>query len=34
MYIVLDGSIVKYEGDQEIERVEAPCIVGEEALLY
>ena len=34
MYIVLDGSIVRYRGIDEIERVDSPCIVGEEALLF
>jgi CRP-like cAMP-binding protein len=34
MFIILDGSIVSYSGFEEVQRLESPCIVGEEALLF
>ncbi len=34
MYIVIDGALVVYKGIEESGRLEGPCIIGEEALLY
>lgn len=34
MFILLDGSVIKYQGQEEVNTFEAPCILGEEALLH
>jgi len=34
MFVVLDGVVAKYSGIEEVQRLESPCIIGEEALLY